>query len=239
MPLAQEVSVILPALIPDSKFQRCIAAIRAAFTYRIKYEIICVVRDINLFDAYYGDDIKYLEEDYPSIYGAMNNGLKEAKGRYLYFIGQDDILLPCSANAIIDGMNYAADMILANVFYGGYGVYKNRRSRTSLVWSNWCHQGILYDRIKFINTVKSYPVEFKTQADHYSNIVFSGIPNIKILKYTKCIAWYSSEGYSSQFKDNVFRDKFPKIVLQNFGYFQYVVVVVRRIILKLIAFLGS
>jgi glycosyltransferase involved in cell wall biosynthesis len=229
-----DVSIILPTLSANNEYFRCLYSIRAAFLGRLEYEIICIVRNIHEFSGVEDLDLRIIQEDESGIYGAMNTGLKKATGNYIYFIGQDDILLPSAATAIFQGMENCSDIILADVFWGKGQVYKNRSSRSMLVWKNWCHQGIFYKRLKFQDAVNKYPVRFKVQADHYINIVVSGLPGLKLTKYCGCVAWYSSDGFSSQSVDLEFRNDFPAVIHKHFGYISWFTVVVRRMLLKII-----
>jgi glycosyltransferase involved in cell wall biosynthesis len=226
-----DVSVILPSLHLNNDLLRCIYSIRAAFKEQLQYEIIVVVPDLDGFVDLTGADIQIVSQQQSGIYAAMNVGVNGAKGNYLYFIGQDDILLGGAAKAIKEGMAEASDLILANVFWGQRGVFKNSASRSSLVWRNWCHQGIFYKRERFVEEIKSFPTQFTAQADHYVNIVFSGLLGFRITKYNGCIAWYSGDGFSAKQPDMAFRNSFPSIVYKHFGVFSYFMVISRRIVL--------
>ena len=231
------VSIILPVILPDDEFARCIYSIRSALVSRVTFEIICVARDADAFLGFVDIDIFFLRECKPGIYGAMNQGIDNARGRYLYFIGQDDILLPAAAEAILNGIKKDADLILANVFYGTKWIYKNYPSKHFLVWKNWCHQGVIYNRERFVHVVGSYPVQFKVQADHYANIVFSSTASVKIIKYNRCISWYSLGGFSSRTVDGDFRLIFPRLVRERIGMVDYCMVITRRLLLKIFRFL--
>lgn len=234
MTTTPDVSVILPALYPSNDFLRCFQSIKAAFAGQVTYEIICIVKDAINFKELKCADVHFVQEDGPGIYAAMNQGIQKAAGRYIYFVGQDDILLPSAARAVIQGMTCNADIILADVFWGEQRIFRNNPSRNVLIWRNWCHQGVFYDRLKFIDVVLTYPLEFKVQADHYANIVFSGIRGLIVSKYNGCIAWYSSDGFSSRTLDVKFRSAFPKLVLKNFGAISYYIVVARRAMLNML-----
>lgn len=223
-----EVSVILPALSANSEYFRCVYSIKAALSGHMKFEIICVVRDVSSFIGLNDSELHIIQEEESGIYGAMNTGLKKAAGRYIYFIGQDDVLLPSAASAICQGIENSAEMILADVFWGNRYVFKNKASRNTLIWKNWCHQGVFYNRLKFLHAIGEYPVKFQAQADHYINIVFSAIPGLKWTKYCGAIAWYSTDGFSSRVKDLEFRHAFPEIVRKHFGFTCFAVVVLRR-----------
>jgi glycosyltransferase involved in cell wall biosynthesis len=176
--------------------------------------------------------LRFILEDGPGIYRAMNLGLKKATGEYVYFIGQDDILLPDAAMAISRGAKEHADVILANVFWGYKRIHKNYASKQYLVWTNWCHQGAFYNRLTFLRVVKSFPLEYKAQADHYSNIALGADRSVKLVRFDRCVAWYSATGFSTQSPDLVFRSAFPVIVRKHIGWFFYGVVVLMRILSK-------
>lgn len=228
-----DVSIILPALQPTPDFLRAVYSVRAALAGSLEYELICVVRDSGNFASCTGDDLRIVQETEPGIYGAMNTALPLARGRYLYFMGQDDALLPGAREALRQGIENQADIILANVFWGSAGIYKNRASRNALVWKNWCHQGLFYDRQKFLQRVVCYPLKYKTQADHFANLVFCSASGVNISRYKGCIAWYAADGYSAQVRDEVFRTDFPDLVRTNYGFMSWAMVVLRRAILKI------
>ncbi len=233
MNLPPDLSIILPALRLNDDLIRCIYSIRSALNRKIAYEIIIITPDVLSFsDIACIDNLQIYGEDVPGIYQAMNIGITKARGSYLYFIGQDDILLPVAANAIIQGKENEADLILADVFWGKNRIFKNNIFRKSLAWTNWCHQGLFYNRLRFLKEIGKYPVQFKTQADHYVNIYFSSTPHLKFTKYNGCVAWYSADGLSSRSPDLIFRQAYPAIVLKQIGFISYCLVIFRRVLLK-------
>src|ERR1035437_8824606 len=176
-----ELSIVLPALTMNADYLRCVSSIRAALAGKVDYEIISVVPDAKGFKALTHPDLSVLLEDRPGIYRAMNTGLTRATGLYIYFIGQDDILLPGSAAAIRQGMAREADVILGDVFWGASSIHKNYALKRTLVWTNWCHQGVFYRRSTFLATVNSFPLAYKAQADHYSNIILSTTRSVTVV----------------------------------------------------------
>ncbi|MEF8700043.1 MAG: glycosyltransferase [Candidatus Accumulibacter sp. UW26] len=227
------VSIILPALAPTDDFCRCIHSIRAALSRALTFEVICVVPDVDVFAAFADKDVHIIKEDVAAIYGAMNLGCRESTGRYIYFIGQDDILLPSAARALCRGGACNADIILADVFWGPSGIFRNSSDSGVLVWRNWCHQGIFYNRLKFMDLVGAYPLKYPVQADHYANIVFGKNPDVLLFKHEECVAWYASDGFSTRVVDTAFRQDFPALVRRHFGIFAYITVVLRRFLLKI------
>ena len=229
-----DLSIVLPALAPDPEFLRCIYAVRAALAGRVQFEIISVVRELERFKYLESSDLRIVPEVKSGVYGAMNTGLDHAKGKYVYFIGQDDILLPEAAEALNRGISGMADVILANIFYGKGRVYRNRPWPSSLVWRNWCHQGVIYRLELLRDSDIRFPEAFVTQADQYANIVLTAGSQAKILKHDGCIAWYSASGVSTQIVDTAFRMQFPSLVRQYFGIPLYISVVLRLRLMDLI-----
>ncbi len=230
---AFDLSVILPALKADAEYIRCIYAIRAVLAGKIAYEIISVVKDAETFTNLASSDLRIVPEESRGIYAAMNTGLDQANGTYVYFIGQDDILLPEAVDALTKGLQKNADMILADVFWGTRRVFKNYPSPRSLLWRNWCHQGLFYRRSLMLEAGLHFPVEYKTQADHYANIVLAVGHGATIVKHDGCIAWYSDSGLSSNSTDLTFRARFPSLAREYFGFSAFAIVVFRRTLLKI------
>jgi glycosyltransferase involved in cell wall biosynthesis len=229
-----DLSVILPSLKADAEYLRCIYALRAVLAGKSHYEIISVVRDLETFVDLESSDLRIVPEESPGIYAAMNTGLDHANGTYVYFIGQDDILLPEAIDALNRGMQKDADLILANVFYGKGRVYKNRPSPRWLIWRNWCHQGIIYRRELLRETGTHFPEAFKTQADHYVNIILTAGHRATIVKHNGCIAWYSASGYSCKIVDAAFRVRFRSLIREYFGFPSFVTVVFRFSLMNLV-----
>lgn len=228
------ISIIIPSLHEDVLYFRCLKSIECAMVALVgKYEIIVVTPFSDKF-LYKTIGLIVMKEETSGIYGAMNDGVKRATGRYLYFMGQDDMLLPSFADLVRLITNQ--DLVLANVFYGSRCVYKNRLSRFFLLHKNWCHQGVLYNRNFFLRFIVEYCFDYKSQADHYANIKAISSAK-KILRVDKCIAWYSADGFSSNYQDNDFRNDFSRIIASNFNCFFARYVYVKKYISNFFRFL--
>lgn len=223
-----KLSVILPALYLNNDFLRCIYSIKSSLDNKISYEIICVVPEPKKFESLILPNLYYIKDDNLGIYSAMNLGIDHCSGQYLYFMGQDDIMLPGAFSALEGGINSGADLILANVYYGSNKIFKNYNFRHILVWRNWCHQGIIFNKFTFIKKVKHFQVIYKVQADHMANILISN-GDLNTYRHNECIAWYSFSGFSSLHSDCAFRSNFPSIIKHNFGFFDFIIVKVRRV----------
>jgi glycosyltransferase involved in cell wall biosynthesis len=226
-------SVIVPALKMDEFFSRCIASIRAAFEKKVDYEVVVVSPDIEQFASALEPGVNLVKDAGRGIYSAMNQGIQNSQGDFIYFVGQDDVVLPPAAEMVLSGKRKGADLVLADVYWGGQGIFRNPANPGFLVWRNWCHQGVAYRRTFFTENLGVFPLEFEAQSDHFANIILATVPGVRIEKSPSCAAWYSGDGYSSRSPDLAFRRAFPGLVLKRFGVFQYSLVVIRRAFLRL------
>ncbi|MEA9568016.1 glycosyltransferase [Polynucleobacter sp. AP-Nickl1-40-C4] len=228
-----QLSIIIPALFKNNEYKRCLECIYSALEESISFEVIVVTPNPLSFHLDDKKNLRYIEDSGTGIYAAMNQGIFESNGEYIYFIGIDDILIPLFLKAFIEGVKSNADLILGDVYWGKNKIFKNYYIKYILLWKNWCHQGIIYKKnILLINNIK-FDTKYKVQADHHLNILIATMSKIKIYKFNGAIAWYSSTGFSSRFKDQTFRSFFPILVRENFGYISYLIVITRRIILSI------
>lgn len=228
--------IVLPVLLPSYDFLRCIASIRAALLNAINYQIVCIVPDINDFKIYFSTDIIFINQVNRGIYEAMNQALDICSCDYIYFLGEDDMMLPSIIYSLNEGILNDTDIILSDVYFGPSKLFRNYDTKYYLIFKNWCHQGIIYKFDIFNKFNVRYPVTFRVQADHYVNIVLSSQKLIKIQKINRCISFYSNSGYSTNHKDDYFRNQFPFLIKSYFGYFFYLIVLIRRKLLLVIKY---
>ena len=164
-------------------------------------------------------DERLIAESRASIYGAMNDGIAASTGRYLYFVGKDDIVLPpfCEALALIESRHPSA--LFFDVFWGTRGVYRGRPSRWGVLVRNLCHQGIIYSR-EVVLRHGPYLRKMRVQADHLLNIRLlwdrDFAPRVSYMCHP--LAWYSGAGFSVQTaRDPVFWRLYPVIMRRHVG----------------------
>ncbi len=160
--------------------------------------------------------IRVYSESDSGIYDAMNKGIALSKGKWLYFIGGDDLLfdnevLKKIADEIFDT---SYNVIYGDVYYAlKKCIYNGRFDYANLIYKNICHQSIFVERWVF-NKIGNFDKSYKSVADWHHNIRWFYNGNIRH-KYVKLtIAEYSDGGYSSLNKDRKFLDNKNEIFLK-------------------------
>ncbi len=159
----------------------------------------------------------------------MNDGVAASTGRYLYFLGKDDIVLPGFGEALrqIDRQRPAA--LFFDVYWGGRGVYSGRPSRWRLLVRNLCHQGIVYSREAF-RRHGPYQRRMRVQADHLLNIrlLWDRSTAGQIAYIARALVWYSGTGFSATSRDPLFWRLYPLIMRRYVGAWAACLLVVSR-----------
>jgi glycosyltransferase involved in cell wall biosynthesis len=161
------------------------------------------------------------------IYQAMNEGVEKASGKLLYFIGDDDYIFRDFPLFINQVLKNNSELGIANVKYSNGRIYRNVYSNIFLLFRNWNHQGILYNRDFFKKYLGIYDVRYPIQADHHANITLSSRAK-KVTRFKKNVAMFCSDGVSGRIHDEAFHENFPKLVLKIFGPTYYYFVVLKR-----------
>lgn len=162
-------------------------------------------------------DIKRIEVPPEGVYSAYNAGVKAADGAYVLFFGIDDIALP-GMDSVIELLKAATEpwhLFAAACYMQSVGVAAPSRRRTSLVFRNWCHQGIFYLRSYLLE--HPYQVEYRAQADHKMNIDIVSNRSLRFGVSKELVAYFSAGGVSSLRPDLRFRKDFPALVGKAYG----------------------
>jgi glycosyltransferase involved in cell wall biosynthesis len=210
-------TVVIPALVPDLELRRCIDSVRLVLPDPAECEIVLVVPARQLQAAAAGlPGVMVIAETRPSVYGAMNDGVKAGTGRYLYFLGKDDVVLPSLREAVEMLRSNAPRALFCDVYWGSEGVHRGRPSRWKILFRNVCHQGIIYSRGAVLEH-GPYLRKMKVQADHLLNIklLWDGR---EVRYFGAPIAWYAATGYSHTARDRLFHRLHPVIIRRHLGF---------------------
>jgi len=158
-----------------------------------------------------------MSEDDRGVYDAMNKGILESKGEWLYFLGDDDQLYTENTlDAIFSQpVENHAKMIIGSIQYNlkkGDKVYANKGN--GIVVSSWSkklwiknsihHQGVFYKRELFSNL--KYDLKYNILADHALNLILfkKGI-GVKIID--DIIALCGTNGQSKNYSWDLYKEE--------------------------------
>jgi glycosyltransferase involved in cell wall biosynthesis len=212
-------SIIVPALAADKELGRCIASIELALAGAASYEIVLIVPASQVLEAQQVFPTAHVHADTrKGIYAAMNDGARVSRGRYLYFIGKDDILLPTAAEALALLVEKQPSALFCDVYWGNRGVYRGRPSRLLILGRNACHQGIIYAGETF-GKHGPYLRKMTLQADHLLNLKLLWDRTLPPPLYlARPLAWYSGSGFSVvRGSDPVFWRLYPTVMRRYVG----------------------
>jgi glycosyltransferase involved in cell wall biosynthesis len=227
-------SVIIPALVADLELRRCVDSVMLACgTSDVRCEIILVMplSQIDLAKVHLvGEGVrKFVPETGRGIYRAMNDGIRESRGRYLFFLGKDDIMLRDFGKMLDQLDQHGGSAAFCDVYWGRGGLYSGRPSKWRVLIRNFCHQGIVYSR-KVMDDHGPYVRRFRVQADHFLNIRLLWDANYagSIRYFPGGRVWYAAEGYSSVTQDKLFWRLYPAILRKFVGRWPAVLITFSR-----------
>ena len=126
----------------------------------------------------YGDKISvHISEPDKGIYDAWNKGVMHARGRWIGFVGADDILLPDALSTYLDFIRStpnvdAYDYICAHNEYADKDGYVIQIIGEPAVWSKMrkgmvaAHVGSLHNKHNLFETIGGYDLQFHICADY-------------------------------------------------------------------------
>jgi glycosyltransferase involved in cell wall biosynthesis len=147
------------------------------------------------------------------IYDSMNKALKHINGKWVYFLGADDELLP-AFSGFAGQMNNPQVIYYANVLHNGI-------KRSGLVSPYYMakvgiyHQAIIYPAQVF--TQYTYNTRYKVAADYALNMRLYKDGRYKFEYRDLIIANYNHTGVSATIIDEVFEKEKASLIRQNFG----------------------
>lgn len=145
------------------------------------------------------------------LYDAMSKGVRAARGKWLLFLGADDVLVADLREiaALLEDETtvYYGDVHMArrNVLYDG------RFSAYKIMFKNICQQAIFYPRAVF--EAHSFDRRYKLWADHALNIALYGDKRFRLAYIDRKICLYNDDtGASSHTEDAVFKADRPALI---------------------------
>ncbi|WP_339687039.1 glycosyltransferase family 2 protein [uncultured Nonlabens sp.] len=159
--------------------------------------------------------IKLYSKKDAGIYDAMNNGIKKANGKYLFFLGSDDTFYD---NYVLFNVHKELKKTKVDVLYGcisstRYGTkYDGAFTYEKLSKKNIGHQAIFFGRNVF-DIIGDFNLNYKVLADWDHNIGWFFSKKVKNKYIDLVICNFSDGGFSSVYSDVLFEEERPYLIL--------------------------
>lgn len=169
--------------------------------------------------------LKIISEPDNGIYDAYNKGARIASGKWLHFLGSDDLVLPGFSQMMQllkqDNTIYYGD---SEPYYLGDGkpdyiLLGGRFSKYRLAKYPVNHQAVFYPSAVF--DVFSYDVRYRIFADYAMNLKLWGHSSFRTQYHPLFVVKYNMNGFSSMVKDQVFKADKPRLIREHLGWWIY------------------
>jgi glycosyltransferase involved in cell wall biosynthesis len=176
-------SIIIPTLNTEKTLKDCLNSI--VFQTFHDYEIFLIdgsskdstIDIIKEYSLKY-PNIRWVSEKDKGIYDAMNQGIVLSRGKWMFFLGADDVL---NDNSVLENI-YVADSGSQNVIYGNARItgdtlwakdgeiYDGKFDLKKLLTKNICHQAIFYKTSFIKKTIGFYNTRYPICSDWDFNL---------------------------------------------------------------------
>lgn len=221
------ISIIIATFNAGLHLQECLASVAALEMADIEILVIdggSTDNTLSILKNTAGP-LRWISEPDQGIYDALNKGARMAKGKWLYFLGADDRLLP--------GFRELAVRLKDEntVYYGNSEpYYGNSHARPELLTGKFSkyrlakhcmnHQAIIYPATAFGKY--AYDLRYKVFADYALNIRLWGDNSFKQSFHPLTVVRYDMTGFSSMANDIPFKQDKLQLIRQSMGWFMYV-----------------
>ena len=178
----------------------------------------------------------WVSEPDNGVYDAMNKAVRLAKGRWIYFLGADDVLY----NVLAKMASYLVDE--TTIYYGDVfrplakRRYDGKFSAIKLSFRNICHQSIFYPRYVFEKY--SYDLKYPLFADYELNLRCYSDCDLRFVYVPLTVAVFNDYGGLSKSKnDEGFLTDKMSLIKRNFPYYVFCIASVRFVLIKMLVFL--
>lgn len=161
---------------------------------------------LDILEKYRGKISKIISESDKGIYDAMNKGIINSTGDWIYFLGCDDIFYNQSTlSKIFSKSTYDPyDVIYGSVLLlHSQKVYDGKFDYEKMCNRSICHQAIFYRKSLF-SKQSYFTQQYKTAADYVFNLTSFCSDNDKWLFIDEIIAIYNETGTSGVVQDKKF-----------------------------------
>ncbi len=213
------ISIITPVFNAEKFIEDCIINVRNQSFGNYEHIIIDSCSTDNtpsIINQFINDSqIIYIVKKDNSLYEGMNNGIKEARGEWLYFFGSDDRFID---HSVLGKIGPLLEQKNEGALYGDVWLEKLGRwydgpfDIEKLLTDNISHQAIFYHKSVF-DTVSSYNTNYKILSDYDLNLKCILGNKVPFEYHPIKIAHFADGGVSSIRQDTNFENDYAKIIL--------------------------
>jgi glycosyltransferase involved in cell wall biosynthesis len=234
------ISIIIATYNAGRYIKECLLSIATQEFKKIEIVIVdggSIDNTLSIVKEFSNRNIKWISESDKGIYDALNKGVKMAKGKWLYFIGTDDRLLPGFSemasklkdeNTVYYGntepIYHSGDKPSYELLIGKFNNYR---------LAKYCvnHQAVIYPAKVFLKY--RYDLKYPVFADYALNLKVWGDKNFKKNFYPVTIARYNMTGFSSKINDVQFKKDKRLLIRESMGWGMYARYMLKRFKKKL------
>lgn len=176
----KQISIIIATYNASTTIKKCLESIASQKTDECELLIIDGNSSDDTIDIVksYGVLVDYfISEPDLGVYDAWNKGIKVSKGKWIMFIGADDILLPIAIDSFLDILKHnieakEVDYICAKNEYVDKNGKLLRILGSEPLWNKMrkmnvvAHVASLHNKNSLFNEIGSYDINFKICADY-------------------------------------------------------------------------
>lgn len=169
---------------------------------------------------------KWISEPDQGIYDAMNKGVAMASGKWVLFLGADDLLsvkISEIESTFEEGMNYYGNVRLQS----SGRVYDGKFNRYKILQRNICHQAVIYSAD--VLRARKFDIRYKIAADYEMNLYLLGTQFTKIEYINNIISDFDDSGISSNKTDMKFRSDLKFLFFMHFPIYIYPIYPIARL----------
>jgi glycosyltransferase involved in cell wall biosynthesis len=144
--------------------------------------------------------VRVLSEPDKGVYDAMNKGIRESRGEFIYFLGSDDWL---QDDRVLEDVFSTKDIDQSDLLYGNVvstsfkGAYDGVFTYEKLLSRNVSHQACFYRRSLFAR-LGEYSLRYRAYADWEFNLRCFADHTVRIHFIDRIIAGFGADGLSSR-----------------------------------------
>jgi len=212
------ISIVTVCREAGEHLESCLASVRGQSFRDFEHLVIdgaSTDGTVDILRRHEGEIDLWVSEPDEGLYDAMNKGVGLARGRWLYFLGADDILLDCLGEVA----PHLRDE--RTVYHGDWLLMRSRRRRGGefgafrLSGTNISQQAIFYPRTVFKR--RKFDGRYPIQADWEFNMWCFSRPEFSFRHIQVLVCEFNDrQGLSSRFMDGPFQEDYLGMVRKYF-----------------------